>query len=63
MNRFDQLCKSQEVQSARQTIAEYGRHLVRTDIEAADVEFLGRSFRGQKVRLAQAIEDQRNWWS
>ncbi len=29
-NRFDQLCKAQEVQSARQTIAEYGRHLVRT---------------------------------
>jgi hypothetical protein len=63
MNRFDQLCKAQEVQSARETLACYGRHLVRTDIEANDVDFLARAFRGQKERLAQAIEDQKNWWS
>ncbi len=63
MNRFNQLCKAQEVQSACETLANYGRHLVRTDIEATDVDFLARAFRGQKVRLSQAIEDQRNWWA
>lgn len=62
-NKFDQLCKQQEVQSARETIAQYGRHLVRTDIPAADVEWLGRAYRAQIARLAVAKVSLTEWWS
>ena len=62
MNRFEQLCKTQEIQAASRSRDEYGCHLVRTDISANDVEFLGRAFRAQNERLERAIEAQDRWW-
>lgn len=57
---FDVLCAKQEILDAKQARNEYGRHLVRTDIEASEVEFLARAFRGQIKRLALAKQDYRN---
>lgn len=45
---FDILDAKIELQNAKQSVAAYGIALVRTDIEDAAVEFLGRAFRGAK---------------
>lgn len=42
--RFDRLVARQNLQAAKQAVGEWGRALVRTDIEVAEVKFLAGSF-------------------
>ena len=59
---FDRLVARQNLQSAIEAHDCWGRALVRTDIDAAELDFLARSFRGSKQRIIAAREQASNWW-
>lgn len=60
---FDRLYKIHKLQQARESLAAYTQSRSRTDLTAADIDFLDRAIVAGRENVARCERAIREWWT